>query len=208
MDEPGHERELDALLSLSAQSRARLAKLREVLTTPGHYGTGASPADVVYRENKLRLLRLTDEDGKPRTGPPVLFIPAPVSRYFIVDLLPGRSFAGFVAHAGYDVYIADFGEPTKEDRFCDLEYYVDGLIRRCVRTISRLRDGQQVSIVGYCLGGTLSLLYTAMYPETVARLALLTTMVDGDVEGGIAWIAHRMGLDGESYEGRFRAGAV
>jgi polyhydroxyalkanoate synthase len=25
-------------------------------------------------------------------------------------------------------------------------------------------------------------------------------MVDGDVEGGIAWVAHRMGLAGESYE--------
>jgi len=195
-----HERELEALLSLSEQSRARLDRLREILTSPGHYGTGATPATVVYRENKLRLLRLVDDAGNPHAGPPVLFIPAPVSRYFIVDLLPGRSFAGFVANAGYDVYIADFGEPTREDRFNDLSYYVDGLIRRCVRTVSRLRDGDPVNIVGYCLGGTLSLLYTALYPETVARLALLTTMVDGDYEGGIAWIAHRMGLAGESFD--------
>jgi polyhydroxyalkanoate synthase len=63
-----------------------------------------------------------------------------------------------------------------------------------------LRGGDKVNLVGYCLGGTLSLLYTALYPETVARLALLTTMVDGDFEGGISWIAHRMGLAGESYE--------
>jgi len=25
-------------------------------------------------------------------------------------------------------------------------------------------------------------------------------MVDGDVQGGIAWVAHRMGLEGESYD--------
>jgi polyhydroxyalkanoate synthase len=199
-DEPVHERELEALLSLSAQSRARLNRLREILTTPGHYGKGATPATVVYEENKLRLLRLTDSAGNHGTGPPVLFIPAPVSRYFIVDLLPGRSFAGFVLHAGYDVFIADFGEPAKEDRFCDLPYYVDGLIRRSVRTVSRLRGGTAVNLIGYCLGGTLSLLYTAMYPETVSRLALLTTMVDGDYEGGIPWIAHRLGLEGESYD--------
>ncbi len=200
LKEPAQERELEALLALSEQSRARLERLREVLTTPGHYGKGATPATVVYRENKLRLLRLLDDEGNPRVGPPVLFIPAPVSRYFIVDLLPGRTFAGFVAGAGYDVYIADFGEPAREDRFCDLPYYVDGLIRRCVREVSRTRENQKVNIVGYCLGGTLSLLYAALYPETVARLALLTTMVDGDYEGGIAWIAHRMGLSGESYE--------
>jgi polyhydroxyalkanoate synthase len=200
LNEPAHERELEALLALSEQSRARLKRLREVLTTPGHYGKGATPATVIYRENKLRLLRLLDDDGNPRVGPPVLFIPAPVSRYFIVDLLPGRTFAGYVAGAGYDVYIADFGEPASEDRFCDLAYYVDGLIRRCVREVSRTREDQKVSIVGYCLGGTLSLLYAALYPETVARLALLTTMVDGDYEGGISWIAHRMGLAGESFE--------
>lgn len=200
MSEAPHERELEALLALSEKSRARLNRLHELLTTPGHYGISATPARVVYRENKLRLLRLLDDTGNPRTGPPVLFVPAPVSRYFIVDLSPGRSFAGHVAAAGYDVYIADFGQPTKEDRFNDLAYYVDGLIRRSVRTISRMRGGRPVNLIGYCLGGTLSLLYAALYPETVAKLALLTTMVDGDFEGGISWIAHRMGLAGESYD--------
>lgn len=194
------QRELEALLALSKKSRAKIERLREILTTPAHYGTGASSTEVVYRENKLRLLRLLDEEGKPRTGPPVLFVPAPVSRYFIIDLLPGRSFAGFVAAAGFDVYIADFGTPTREDRFADLEYYVDGLVRRCVRTVGVLARKRSVNIVGYCLGGTLSLLYAALYPDTVQRLVLLTTTVDGDVEGGIAWVAHRMGLEGESYD--------
>jgi polyhydroxyalkanoate synthase len=194
------DRELEALLGLSHRSRARLERLHEILTTPGHYGAGATPATVVYRENKLRLLRLLDEHGRPRTGPPVLFVPAPVSRYFIIDLLPGRSFAGYVAAAGFDVYIADFGTPTREDRFCDLAYYVEGLVRRCVRTVASLTGEPKVNIVGYCLGGTLSLLYAALHPETVARLVLLTTTVDGDVQGGIAWVAHKMGLAGESYD--------
>ena len=199
--ERDRERELEALLELSRRGRAKLERLHEVLTTPGHYGTGATPATVVYRENKLRLLRLLDEAGRPREGrPPVLFVPAPVSRYFILDLLPGRSFAGHVAAAGFDVYIADFGTPSREDRFADLAYYVEGLVRRCVRTIGALTGEAELNIVGYCLGGTLSLLYSALYPETVRRLVLLTTTVDGDVEGGIPWVAARMGLDGEDYD--------
>jgi polyhydroxyalkanoate synthase len=198
--EPERDRELEALLALSRRGRAKLERLHEILTTPGHYGTGASPAAVVYRENKLRLLRLLDESGKPRSGPPVLFVPAPVSRYFILDLLPGRSFAGHVGAAGFDVYIADFGTPSREDRFADLEYYVDGLVRRSVRTVCALTGESRVNIVGYCLGGTLSLLYAALYPDTVKRLVLLTTTVDGDVEGGISWVAHKMGLAGESYD--------
>ena len=199
--EEEQERELEALLELSRRGRAKLERLHEVLTTPGHYGTGATPSQVVYTENKLRLLRLLDENGQARAGrPAVLFVPAPVSRYFIVDLLPGRSFAGHVAAAGFDVFVIDFGTPTAEDRFADLPYYVDGLVRRSVRMVSRITGQAAINVVGYCLGGTLSLLYAALYPETVARLVLLTTMVDGDVQGGIAWVAHRMGLEGESYD--------
>jgi len=199
--ERDQERELEALLELSRRGRAKLERLHEVLTTPGHYGKGATPAAVVYRENKLKLLRLLDETGQPRDGrPPVLFVPAPVSRYFIMDLLPGRSFAGYVAAAGFDVYIADFGTPGREDRFADLEYYVEGLVRRCVRTVCALTGHEAINVVGYCLGGTLSLLYSALHPETVRRLVLLTTSVDGDVEGGIPWVAHRLGLAGEDYD--------
>ena len=200
MTDDQSEREVAALIDLSQRSRAKLDRLHTVLTSGGHYGTGASPSTVVYRENKLSLRRLTDEQGRPFAGPPVLFIPAPVSRYFIIDLLPGRSFAGFVATAGFDVFIADFGEPTSEDRFCDLAYYVDGLVRRCVRKVSALTGESRVNLVGYCLGGTLSLLYSALYPATVSRLVLLTTTVDGDVQGGIPWVAHRMGLAGESFD--------
>jgi polyhydroxyalkanoate synthase len=188
------------MLALSAQTRARLDRLHDVLTSPGHYGTGATPATVVYQENKLRLLRLTDTSGRPFSGPPVLFVPAPVSRYFVVDLLAGRSFAGHVANAGFDVYIIDFGTPGEEDRFSDLEYFVDGLVRRSVRKVSAISGRSAINIVGYCLGGTLSLLYAALYPSTVERLVLLTTMIDGDVKGGIAWVAHQMGLAGESYD--------
>ena len=196
----GRERELEAMLAHSKKTRARLDRLHEVLTSSGHYGTGATPATVVYQENKLRLLRLLDASGQPRTGPPVLFIPAPVSRYFIIDLLPGRSFAGHVASAGFDVYIIDFGTPGEEDRFADLTYFVDGLVRRCVRRVSAISGQPAINVVGYCLGGTLSLLYSALYPSTVSRLVLLTTMIDGDVKGGIAWVAHQMGLAGESYD--------
>jgi polyhydroxyalkanoate synthase len=193
-------RELEAMLAVSRRTRAKLDRLHDILTSPGHYGTGATPATIVYRENKLRLLRLVDQSGQPRTGPAVLFIPAPVSRYFIVDLLPGRSFAGHLANAGFDVYLADFGTPTEEDRFADLPYYVEGLVRRCVRKVSAMSGQSKINVVGYCLGGTFSLLYTALHPSTVSRLVLLTTMVDGDVKGGIAWVAHQMGLAGESYD--------
>jgi polyhydroxyalkanoate synthase len=143
---------------------------------------------------------MVDADGRPRTGPPVLFVSAPVSRYFVLDLLPGRSFVGTVAEAGFDVYLIDFGQPDTADRFADLDHYVNGLVARCVRRITELTGEAAPSLVGYCLGGTLALLYTALHPRTVGRLVLLTTSVDGDVKGGIPWVAHCMGASGESWD--------
>ena len=74
----------------------------------------------------------------------------------MLDLLPGRSFVGHVGDADFDVYVIDFGEPDQADRFADLDYYVNGLIARCVRRINTLTGTTAISIVGYCLGGTLA----------------------------------------------------
>jgi polyhydroxyalkanoate synthase len=192
--------EARAALANSVRGREKLRRLYELLTTPGLAGAGASASEVVHRDGSMQLRRLVDDSGAPFPGPPVLFISAPVSRYFILDLLPGRSFAAHVAAAPFDVFIMDFGEPSTCDRFADLDYYVNGLVRRAVRRVTLITGDTAVAIVGYCLGGTLSLLYTALHPRTVSRLALLTTTVDGDVKGGIPWAAHCMGLEGESYD--------
>lgn len=194
------EAEADAYLHDLAHRRTKLEKLLTLLDSPGHAGSGATPSTVVHEDGTARLLRIQPEAAPNQAGAPVLFISAPVSRYFVLDLLPGRSFVGHVAAAGFDVYLLDFGDPDTPTRFADLDYYVNGLIRRAVRQISARTGSDSIAIVGYCLGGTLSLLYSALYPEKVSRLALLTTTVDGDVKGGIPWIAHCLGVEGESYD--------
>jgi len=50
------DRELAYRLQQSVRARRKLERLREVLTTPGHYGTGASEHIVVHQDNKLRLI--------------------------------------------------------------------------------------------------------------------------------------------------------
>ena len=199
--DPEADGSLDFLLAKSAEHRRRLETLRGVLLDDGgHYGDGATPSEVVYAEASMRVLRLLDGDGRPFTGPPVVFVPAPVSRYFILDLLPERSFVGHVAAAGHDTYVIDFGIPAQEDRFADLEWYVEGLMRRGFRAVLGRTGTERVHVVGYCLGGTFALLYTALHPGQVATLTTLTTLVDSSVEGGIAWVATRLGADGESYD--------
>jgi len=197
---PDGDAERAAFLADLTSRREKLEKLLVVLAARGHVGSGATPHEVVQVDGTARLLRMRpDPDAEP-TGTPVLFISAPVSRYFVLDLLPGRSFVGHVASRGHDVYLLDFGEPDTATRFADLDYYVNGVVRRAMRRITALTGVDQPAMVGYCLGGTLALLYACLHPDSVSKLALLTTSIDGDVKGGIPWIAHCLGAEGESYE--------
>jgi polyhydroxyalkanoate synthase subunit PhaC len=197
---PDDEAEGAAYLRDLTSRREKLEKLLEVISSPGHAGTGATAHDVIHVDGTARLLRMRPDPDTPPSGPPVLFVSAPVSRYFVLDLLPGRSFVGHVASRGHDVYLLDFGEPDTATRFADLDYYVNGVIQRAMRRITTLTGEPQPALVGYCLGGTLSLLYACLHPDTVSRLVLLTTTIDGDVKGGIPWVAHCLGAEGESYD--------
>jgi polyhydroxyalkanoate synthase len=143
------KRDAKALLVTWVRGRKKLERLYEVLTTPVHAGVGATPSEVVHTDGKLRLLRLLDQSNSPYAGPPVLFVSAPVSRYFVLDLMPGRSFAGHVAAAGFDVFLIDFGEPDDADRYADLDYYVNGLVGRAIRKISILTGDPAPAIAGY-----------------------------------------------------------
>ena len=73
-EEADRERELEALLTLSEQSRDKLDRLRDILTSPGHYGKGATPFDVVYRENptKEQMPKGLEHVGTHMFGPDVL----------------------------------------------------------------------------------------------------------------------------------------
>ena len=197
---PADEPESEAYLDELAARREKLGKLFDLLTDPGHAGTGATTSEVVHSEGTARLLRMRPEPDQAPTGPPVLFISAPVSRYFVLDLIPGRSFVEHVATNGFDVYLLDFGQADQASRFADLDYYVNGIIKRSMRKITATTGVEQPAVVGYCLGGTLALIYACLHPESLSKLALLTTSIDGDVKGGIPWVAHCLGLAGESYD--------
>ena len=184
------EAELRRILEESEAARNKFTKLRAVLLADSHYGIGASPTDLVYTENKMRLLRVQRNAAAVRFNPPLLLVPSLINRYYVLDLLPGRSFAGFLAEQGFDVYMIDWGEPTHEDRFNGLAYYMD-LLHRCARTAGLAAGAESLHVLGYCMGGMFALLYAALHPERVRNLVLLTAPIDQDVEGGVAGIAAR-----------------
>jgi polyhydroxyalkanoate synthase len=144
---------------------------------------GRTPHDVVLAENKYRLLRFRRPGDAPAQGAPVLLVPSLINKWYVLDLLPDQSFVGFLLERGHDVFVIDWGRPGPEDQHLDLGHFVDRYLGRCVRTAARLSGHEQVHILGYCLGGTLTAIHAALFPERVASMVTLAAPIGFHDEG-------------------------
>ncbi len=143
---------------------------------------GSTPSEVIVRENKWRLLRYCPK-GPRQSTTPVLLVPSLINRHYVLDLLPGRSFAEFLVEAGHDVYIIDWGTPTAEDRYVSFDTVCDRYLGRAVRWAARTSGTEDVHLLGYCLGGTLTTIYAAARPEKVRSLTALAAPINFHDDG-------------------------
>jgi polyhydroxyalkanoate synthase len=139
---------------------------------------GQTPKDTIYKRGTLSLYHyrpLADEVYRV----PVLFVMSLVSKSYILDLAPGQSFIEFLLKQGYDVYLIDWGVPRPEDSHLKLEDYVLDFIPDCSTRILADSGEQDLSIIGYCMGGMLALMYAALHPKgPLKNLVCLTTPVN------------------------------
>ncbi len=138
---------------------------------------GATPTQTVYREDKLRLLRYeSDVERVYRT--PLLVVFALVNRPYILDLKKNKSVVRRFLDRGFDVYNVDWGVPTHGDRFLSIEDYVERYMDHVVDQVRRRSGCERINVLGYCMGGSMSAMYTALHPEKVKNLMLLAAPVD------------------------------
>lgn len=136
-----------------------------------------TPKDEVYAEDMVRLYRYRPLVAEPLAGP-LLIVYALVGRYQMIDLEPERSFVRKLLELGHDVYMVDWGLPTRAQRWLAIEDYVCGYLDRCVDVIRDRSGSQKLNLLGICQGGVFSLCYAALYPERVRNLVLCVTPID------------------------------
>jgi polyhydroxyalkanoate synthase len=137
-----------------------------------------TPYEVVHRENKLRLLYYAPIDGGRGDAVPVLIVNSLVNRYYILDLLPGRSYVEYLANRGVAVYMIDWGVPDDSDRHVTLGDHLLRYLDNAIKSACAHAGVASMATVGYCMGGTMALVYTALRPASVQGLVLLATPVD------------------------------
>lgn len=141
---------------------------------------GTTPHDVVLTENKYRLLRFR---GESRRGAPILLVPSLINKWYVLDLLPEQSFVRDLLARGHDVYVVDWGRPGPEDRHLTLDHFVDRYLGRSVRAAARTSGTDRVHLLGYCLGGTLTAIHAARFPERIASMVTLAAPIGFDDPG-------------------------
>lgn len=164
---------------LEQQQRAfsRMLRVPSVARTALETRVGSSPHDVVFKLGTMSLLRYRRQT--PAThATPVLFCYALINRAYILDLQPDKSVVQRYLERGFEVYMIDWGVPSHADRGLTLEHYVSGLLERVVEFVRREHHQDRLHLLGYCMGGTLAALFTALHPDRVRSLTLLAAPID------------------------------
>lgn len=134
----------------------------------------ASPGKVIYRNRLIELIQYS-----PLTetvyAQPVLITPAWIMKYYILDLTPKHSLVKYLVEKGHTVFMISWKNPKRKDRDLGMDEYLNLGIMSALNVINSVVPQQKVHLVGYCLGGTLTAIATAMMArDNDDRLASMT----------------------------------
>jgi polyhydroxyalkanoate synthase len=150
----------------------------QILLEGARARTGQTPKEVIWSKNKARLYRYAPAAEK-RFPVPILLVYALINRPYILDLLPGSSLVEYLVGQGFDVYLLDWGTPGDEDSNLAFEHYLLDYLTRAIKKMLKASQAQQFTLFGYCMGGTMSAMYSALFPGPPLRnLVLLASPLD------------------------------
>lgn len=136
-----------------------------------------TPSEIIYSEQKLKVYHYLPK-AKQIPSTPILIVNSLVNKYYILDLLPGKSYVEYLVNQGFNVYMIDWGEPDASDSNLGLEDYINHFLVNIIAQVLAHSKAKKLSIIGYCMGGTLALMYAATKPKYLKNLILLATPVD------------------------------
>ncbi len=145
----------------------------------------ALPYQVVSEGPLARLLRY-DADRPRESRVPILIISSLINRYYVLDLLPELSVVSKLVERGFDVWVLDWKAPADLGPRLGFTDYIDGAIASAAADAARASSVPSVTVLGYCMGGTLAAMFAAHRPELVKALCLLGTPIDFHASGMMA----------------------
>lgn len=100
---------------------------------------------------------------------PVLLVPPLGVYHWVYDLMAERSWVRFLNARGFQVYLVNWGDPSRQHADLAIDTYVNYWLPKAVAEVQAHSRQAQVSLVGYCMGGLLTLLYAGTHDQGQIR---------------------------------------
>lgn len=180
----------DRVREMSAMA-TKLVKGAETLACIDEIDVGTAPKKLVYEEDKLKVYHY-EQEAAITCPVPVLIVYALVNRQYMLDLQPDRSLVRNLLQHGLDLYIIDWGYPTKQDMYLTLDDYINGYLNNCVDFVRQASKEAKINIMGICQGGTFSGIYAALYQDKIKNLITIASPFDFSTNDGLlfSWSKH------------------
>jgi len=191
---------LKNLAETTEKAKTRVRKASEVLLSPLKTEISTTPYEVVYKEDRVSLKYYKPSEVKHKY--PLLVVYALINRETMLDLQPGRSVVQTFLDNGLEVYMVDWGYPTRKDKYVTIDDHVNGYMDNIVDFIRKKHSLPQINLMGICMGGAFSVMYSALHPEKIKNLVTTVTPTNFDTDKGLlhVWMKYTDAfLMGESY---------
>jgi polyhydroxyalkanoate synthase len=165
----------------------RAQKAADVLLGPLDTEVAPTPFRIVYEEDRVKLKHYVPADGA-QLKHPLLVVYAQINRETMLDLQPGRSVVQNLLDGGVEVYMIDWGYPTRKDKFLTIDDHVNGYINNIVDFILDRHQLPQLHLMGICMGGTFCVIYSALHSQKVKNLVTTVTPTNFDTNQGLLHI--------------------
>lgn len=164
-----------ALVDEMIATTQKLSKGYETLQEIDEVDVATTPKELVWQRDKVKIYHYQRPDGKAvKCKTPVLVSFAMLNRHDVLDLQQDRSLMRKLLQEGLEIYIMDWGYPTRADRYLTMEDYILGYMNDAVDFLRKRHGVKQIHKMGICQAGTYSMMYASLYPH---KLKSLTTYV-------------------------------
>jgi polyhydroxyalkanoate synthase len=136
-----------------------------------------TPKDLVWSCDKVTLHHYRPV-AERRIKTPVLIVYGLIGRWTMADLQEDRSLVRNLLALGVDLYVVDWGNPTRAERWLTLDDYIDGYLGDCIAALRAQTGADKVNLLGICEGGVFTTCYAALHPEQVKTMTITITPID------------------------------
>jgi polyhydroxyalkanoate synthase len=157
----------------------KLEKTRNVLHNAGDIGVGITPNEIVRDAKMYRLLHYRPMVSRTAKTP-ILVVYALINKSYILDLQPDKSWIRNLLNQGFDIYLIDWKAPTQVDKYVSFDDYVNGYIDDCVEFVRTKSSVDKLTLHGYCMGATMSVIYTSLHQHKIRNLATIAPVFDAE----------------------------